>query len=314
MVLAQGSEVVHGRERVATLPRMHADEVDIDADLVRRLVAAQFENWSRLSVEPVAERGTDNALYRLGHDLVVRLPRHAASVPALRAELRWLPVIAPHVPLPVPVPIASGAPTEDYPFDWSVARWLEGELATTVTLADAHHTASVLAEFIAALGRIDTRDGPPPGGRGGPLAPRDAPMRAAMTRLGDRIDVRAVSRLWEDALRAPAWEGPGVWIHGDLDARNVLARDGAISAVVDWGSVAVGDVACDVMVAWKMVAADERESFRRKLGVDDATWRRARGWVLSQSLIALGYYTEENNPLLVREAWRWYREVVADHA
>lgn len=314
MVLAPRPEVVHGRERIgAPAVRMHDDEVHTDASLVRRLVAAQFPEWAALPIEPVAARGTDNALYRLGDEMVARLPRHAASVPALRKELRWLPILAPQVPLPVPVPLATGAPGEGYPFEWVVARWLEGAPAVPDRLADAHQTTLDLASFIVALRCIDATEGPAPGGRGGPLGPRDEPMRAAMTRLGDRIDAHAVAAVWEDALLAQPWYGPGVWIHGDLDARNVLARNGHISAVVDWGSMSIGDAACDVMVVWKMVPAGERETFRRTLGIDEATWRRARGWAISQSLIALGYYTHENNPLLVEEAWSWYREVVADH-
>lgn len=291
---------------------MHADEVDIDIGLVRRLIEVQHPQWGSLPISAVAARGTDNALYRLGDDMVVRLPVHAVSVPSLRKELRWLPRLAPLLPLPVPVPLATGLPGEGYPFEWSVARWLDGEPATPDRLADAHQTTLDLASFLAALHRIDATDGPAPGGRGGPLAPRDEPMRAAMARLGEQIDGRAVAAVWEDALRAPAWDRPGVWIHGDLDARNMLARNGRLSGVVDWGGVAIGDMACDVMVAWKTVPVGERETFRSVLGVDDATWRRARGWAISQSLIALGYYTRENNPLLVDEAWRWYREAVAD--
>jgi aminoglycoside phosphotransferase (APT) family kinase protein len=291
---------------------MHDDEVPIDVALVRRLVAAQFPQWSGLPIDPVAAHGTDNALYRLGEEMVVRLPRHAVSVPALRRELRWLPIVAPQVPLAVPLALATGVPGGGYPYPWAVLGWLAGEPATSDRLADGHQTTLDLASFIGALGRIDATDGPAPAGRGGPLGPRDLPMRAALSRLGDRIDARAVAAVWNDALRAPAWSGPGVWIHGDLDARNVLAQGGRISAVVDWGSMAIGDVACDVMVAWKMVPARERDTFRRTLGIDEPTWRRARGWVISQSLIALGYYTPENNPLLVDEAWRWYREVLAD--
>jgi aminoglycoside phosphotransferase (APT) family kinase protein len=291
---------------------MHTDEVDIDIAIVRRLIAVQHPQWAALPIRPVAARGTDNALYRLGDAMVVRLPVHAASVPGLRKELRWLPTLAPRIPLPVPVPLANGVPGEGYPFEWGVVRWLDGEPAIPGRLADAHQTTLDLASFLESLQRIDATEGPAPGGRGGPLAPRDVPMRAAIAQLGDRIDARAVTAMWEDALRAPAWNRPGVWIHGDLDARNVLARNGRVSGVVDWGSMAIGDVACDVMVAWKMVPAGERKTFRRVLGVDDATWRRARGWAISQSIIALGYYTRENNPVLVGEAWGWYREAIAD--
>lgn len=290
---------------------MHADEVDIDTDLVRRLVAAQHPRWASLEVTPVLPGGTDNALYRLGSELVVRLPRHAVSVPSLEKELAYLPRLR-DLPLAIPKVLVRGEPGEGYPFPWAVLCWVAGEMATAEHLADPDDAMRALAAFIHTLRRQETTGGPPPGGRGGPLAPRDAAMRGAVGAMGECIDGRAVLALWEDALAAPVWAGPGVWIHGDLDSRNVLASGGRICGVVDWGSCAVGDPACDVMVAWKMVPRGLRDVFRQLLAVDDATWRRARGWVLSQALIALGYYTHENNAVLVDEAWRWLNEVLAE--
>ena len=292
---------------------MHDDEVEIEADLVRRLIASQLPRWSSAPVAPVSARGTDNALFLLGDDKVVRLPRHAVSVPSLEREVRWLPLLASRLPLAVPVPLACGAPDETFPFPWAVFSWVNGEPATPDRLADARAAMVTLAAFIESLQAIDASEGPAPRGRGGPLAPREEPMRAAVGRLHDRIDVRLVAEIWEDALTAPIWDRRVVWLHGDLDARNVLASGGHISGVIDFGSMAIGDPASDVMVAWKMVAQAHREAFRRALDVDEATWRRARGWVLSQALIALAYYTPENNPVLVGEAWRWYREVLAEY-
>jgi aminoglycoside phosphotransferase (APT) family kinase protein len=291
---------------------MHDDEVDIHVDLVRGLIASQLPQWLDLAIEPVFPRGTDNALYRLGGDKVVRLPRHADSVPGLRTELRWLPRLAHHLPLEVPVPLATGVPEAGFPFEWAVYRWVAGDPATTENIADVHQAALDLARFIGALQRIDAREGPGPGGRGGPLAPREEPLRRSLATLGGNVDAAAVLAVWDDALRAPPWDRPPVWVHGDLDARNVLATTGRICAVVDFGMVATGDPASDVTVAWKMLPAGERATFRRTLAVDEATWRRARGWAISQSLIALGYYTRENNAVLVDEAWRWYRAVLAD--
>ncbi len=302
---------LHGGERLSAT-RMHDDEVEIDEDLVRRLIVSRHPAWSSLPIAAVLPRGTDNAAYRLGDELVVRLPRHAVSVGSLRKEVACLPRLAPWLPVEVPVPIATDEPAEGYPFPWAVLRWVDGVPATPDRLADAHQTALDLARSIAALQRIDASEGPSPGGRGGPLAPRDAAMRRAVATMAERVDGPAALALWEDALAAPVWAGPGLWIHGDLDARNVLARDGRICGVVDWGSCAVGDPACDVMVAWKMVPRGQRAGFRELLAVDDATWRRARGWVLSQALIALAYYTHENNRVLVDEAWRWLGEVLGD--
>ena len=240
---------------------MHPDQLDVDAPLVRRLLAAQFPQWAELPLEPVEPAGTDNAIYRLGEDLVVRLPSTPRTEATLEKERTWLPKLAPHLPLAVPVPVAEGA----------------------------HN-------FF----------------RGEPLAERDAEVRRSLAALRDEVDVRAVTALWEAALAAPAWQRPPVWIHGDLDARNLLVERGRLSAVIDFGSAGVGDPACDVMVAWKVLSADSRERFRGALSIDDATWERGRGWALSQGLGALAYYTPETNPVLVREARRWLPDVLAD--
>ena len=175
--------------------------------------------------------------------------------------------------------------------------------------------ASDLAEFVAALQRIDATDGPRPGAhnsfRGVPLATRDEPTRAAIAPWATR-STGGGTAAWEAALGAPEWHRAPVWIHGDLDPRNVLVAHGRLSAVIDFGCLGVGDPACDVMVAWKLFTAHTRDVFRAALAVDDATWARARGWALSQALIALGYYTLETNRVLVLEARRWLVEVLAD--
>jgi aminoglycoside phosphotransferase (APT) family kinase protein len=298
--------------------RMHADEVDTDVPVVGRLLAAQFPQWAGLPIDPVSVRGTDNTLYRLGDDKVVRLPRTERTGVALEKERLWLPRLAPFLPLAVPIPLAEGAPDAGYPFEWSVYRWLKGENATTERVADLRQLATDLAQFITALQRIDPTDGPSPGEhnvfRGEPLAARDAGTRAAIVALRGEIDVDAVSAAWESDLRSPGWEQPPVWIHGDLDSRNMLVEGGRLSAVIDWGCLGVGDPACDVMVAWKVLTADTRDLFRTALSVDESTWARARGWALSQALVALSYYTLEANAVLVFEARRWMAEVLADHA
>lgn len=298
--------------------KMHADEVDIDVSLVGRLLTAQFPHWAELPIEPVPFLGTDNALYRVGDELVLRLPRVHRATLALDKECKWLPTLAPLLPLAVPVPLARGLPADGYPWTWSVYRWLEGETATVEPISDLSEAASALAEFIAALQRVDPTDGPPPGEhnvfRGEVLTQRDGAVRTAIASLGGDIDVGAVTTAWDVALRAPTWPGRPVWIHGDLDARNLLVEDGELSAVIDFGCLGVGDPACDVMVAWKVLSADARDSFRATLSIDDATWARSRGWALSQALGALSYYTSETNPDLVREAQAWLSAVLADQA
>jgi len=297
---------------------MHADEVDIDEALVGRLVATQFPHWADLPIERVPDWGTDNALYRLGDDMVVRLPRVPRTAVTLEKELAWLPRLAPLLPLAIPVPLAVGEPADGYPFAWAVYTWLEGETATAERIADPDQAAADLAQFITALQRIDPTNGPPPGEhnvfRGVPLVTRDKSTRASIAALADRIDAGSATAAWDASLAAPDWQRPPVWIHGDLDSRNLLAEGGRLTAAIDWGCLGVGDPACDVAVAWKLFDGAARECFRSELAVDDATWARSRGWVLSQALNALSYYTLETNPVLVREAERWLAEVLADLA
>jgi aminoglycoside phosphotransferase (APT) family kinase protein len=296
--------------------KMHADEVTTDVALVKRLLATQFPQWADLPIRPVRSAGTDNALYRLGDDMAVRLPRIHSAVAQVDKEQQWLPRLAPRLPLAVPVPLAKGSPAHGYPWNWSVYRWLEGENATLERLADPVQAALALAQFVAALQRIDPSGGPPPGThnafRGAPLALRDAPTRAAIASLRGTLDTDAATAAWEAALQAPAWPGPPVWLHGDLQSGNLLCVEGRLSAAIDFGCLGVGDPACDLMVGWNLLCAESREVFRVTLHVDDATRARGRGWALSMGLIALPYY-RSSNPILAGIARRAIAEVLAEH-
>jgi aminoglycoside phosphotransferase (APT) family kinase protein len=296
--------------------KMHADEADIDASLVRRLLAAQFPRWASLRLEPVRSAGTANAIYRLGHDMTVRLPRISGATAEVEKEHEWLPRLAPLLPLAIPVPCAKGMPAEGYPWHWSVYRWIEGDNATLERLADPRAAATALGGFVAALQRIDPAGGPPPGEhnsfRGEPLAMRDEEVRSAIAALHDTLDTDATIRAWDATLRAPEWNGRAVWLHGDLQAGNLLAERGRLSAVIDFGCLGVGDPACDVMAAWAYLSAETRDAFRAALPVDDVTWARGRGWALSFGLIALPYY-RSTNPVLAGIARHAIDEALADH-
>jgi aminoglycoside phosphotransferase (APT) family kinase protein len=291
-------------------------EVRTDAPLVRRLIADQFPSWADLPIVPVTPRGTDNVLYRLGSDMVVRLPRRQIDAVRLAKELHWLPKLSPLLPLATPVPLIAGQPADKYPYGWAVYRWLEGETANDAGISDLARAATDLASFLAALRSVDPTEGPTPGAhnsfRGVPLAVRDEVTRAAMASLQATMNVPAIASVWEEARRVPEWNHEPVWIHGDLDGRNMLVHEGRISAVIDFGCLGVGDPACDVMIGWKVLTPDSRIIFRKALSVDDQTWIRARGWALSQALVALSSYTLETNPTLVREAHRWIEQVLAD--
>jgi aminoglycoside phosphotransferase (APT) family kinase protein len=291
---------------------MHADEVPTDVALVRRLLVEQLPRWADLPLRAVVEQGTDHALYRLGEDLVVRLPRIGWAVEQAARDARWLPVLAPALPVPVPVPLAVGAPGAGYPWPWSVVPWLPG-----VTPTDGNHdgpaVAAELGRFVAALQQVDTAGGPVATGtsRGVPLAARDEATRAAVDGLGDRVDRTAVLRAWDRALSADPWPGPGVWIHGDLDPGNLLVEAGHLSAVIDFGGLGVGDPAADAAPAWSVLDRQTRPVFRQVLGCDEDTWQRGQGWALSTAVIGLGYYWD-TFPAFVVTAQRKIAEVVGE--
>ncbi len=262
----------------------------VDAALVRRLIAEQFPRWSDLPVAPVEFGGWDNRTFHLGAAMTVRLPSGEGYAAQVAKEQRWLPVLAPHLPFPVPAPLAEGAPAEGYPFNWSVYRWIDGDNAEVGRIDDLTGFATDLAAFLAALQRVDPAGGPAAGPhsafRGSPLETYDAETRRAIEVLGDRIPGGRATAVWETALDA-AFEGPPVWFHGDVAVGNLLVRDGRLSAVIDFGCSGVGDPACDVTIAWTLLSGESRQAFRSTLGVDQATWARGRGWTLWKALITL---------------------------
>lgn len=289
--------------------KMHADEVEIPTSLVARLLADQFPHWANLPLAPVPSAGTDNALYRLGDELAVRLPRIHWAMGQVEKELAWLPKFAPHLPLAIPEPLAMGEPGHGYPWRWGVYGWLEGETATPEQIADPREAAVDLAEFVAGIQGLDFAE--PPKGRGVPLAERDEAVRSAIASLRQDYDADVLSGAWETALHTPAWPGPPVWHHGDLQVGNLLARHGRLAAVIDFGCMGVGDPACDVMAAWLYLSAETRQIFRDALQVDDDTWARGKGWALSMGLMALPYY-RTTNPVLAEIGRRAIDEVLAD--
>ncbi len=286
--------------------KMHVDELEIDERVVRRLLVEQFPHWAELPLRRVESVGTVNAIFRLGDEYSVRLARRAGPTAPGGREFTWLPKLAALVPLEIPMPIAQGCPNDEYPWFWEVHTWLEGE-AVPIEAIDGLLAARDLAAFVAAMQQVDSSGGPP--GRGIPLAQRDKDFRYWLARFdGDP----SVSAVWESALASPPWSGPPVWHHGDLDARNWLVREERISGVIDWGEMGVGDPACDVMVAWKLHSPAARDAFRETLPTDDATWARARGWIVSQAVAILAYYTPQNNPILYNEAKSWLDLVLSD--
>jgi aminoglycoside phosphotransferase (APT) family kinase protein len=293
--------------------KMHVDEVETDVELVRRLLAGQFRQWAELSIDPVVSYGTDHDIYRLGHRLAARLPRIGWATRQAAKEGEWLPKLAPHLPLAVPVQLAVGVPAEGYPFAWSIYEWLPGENANGA-IDDLDRAAVDLAAFVNALRRIDTTGAHHrgPRERGAPLAELDDQFRESLAQLGDRVDGDAALRSWEESLNASVWGGVETWVHGDLLPGNLLIVDGRLSGVIDFGCLNVGDPACDLQTAWNVFSGDNRSRFFSELQADDASRLRGRGWALYQAVVALPYYWDTNAGM-VRQALHALTEVLDDH-
>ncbi len=298
-----------------TARKTYADNADIDASLVRRLVATQFPQWAELPVTPVANGGWDHRTFHLGEHMTVRLPSAAAYSQQVEKEQRWLPRLAPFLPLAIPCSLAMGQPAEGYPWPWSVYRWIEGETATIERIDDLCYFAGALAGFLVALQRIDASGGPKAGPhnfyRGGTLSVYDAQARQAIVALDGAINADAVTAVWDAAL-ASEWEHPDFWVHGDISVGNLLVKDGRLCAVIDFGSSGVGDPACDLVIAWRFLRDESRGVFRAALPLDRGTWARARGWALWKALIVAARLPD-TNPLDVDESRRVIDEVLADH-
>jgi aminoglycoside phosphotransferase (APT) family kinase protein len=289
--------------------------IEIDSALVRRLVADQFPEWADLTVEPVAQSGWDNRMFHLGDHLVVRLPSANAYAPQVEKEHRWLPILAPSLPLEIPAPVRFGTPTSDFPRHWSVYRWIDGESAAASRIFDEREFATQLAHFLNALERIAATGAPPPGPhnfyRGGSLSTYDAEARNAIIALKGRIDTVTATTLWDHAL-ATSWTKPPVWIHGDVSAGNLLLREGRLSSVIDFGMMGIGDPACDLTIAWTLFSEASRASFRAALPHDANTWARGRAWTLWKAVIVAAGHSKTNAVEAARP-FRVIEEVLEDH-
>jgi aminoglycoside phosphotransferase (APT) family kinase protein len=289
--------------------------IEIDATLVKELIRTQFPLWAELPVARVENDGWDNRTFRLGDRMSVRLPSALRYVAQVEKEHRWLPVLRPQLPLAIPIPVGLGAPGAGYPWPWSIYGWLDGKPAHADDIPDLSRFAVELAHFLVALRRIDAGNGPVAGPhnfhRGGSLAVYDTETRQSIETLADMIDVAGVTEVWDMAL-STSWQGPPVWVHGDIAESNLLMTDGRLHAVIDFGNAGLGDPSCDLVIAWTFLDPTSRKEFRRAVALDTATWRRARGWAIWKALITL-VQLRDTNPVKANRARQIVRNILDDH-
>jgi len=293
---------------------MPAAELDITPDLVRRLLQAQQPDLAGRPIELMAN-GWDNVVYRLGSELLVRLPRREIAANLVVHEQRWLPVLQARLPLPIPAPVRIGNPDLGYPWSWSVVPFLPGQVAAQNPPPDLRDAAVVMAEFLAALHTPAPADAPVNAYRGVPLANRRTAVFENLAAVADLVDPTAVKRVWDAAIAVPAWGADPAWLHGDLHPANILVDRGRISGVIDFGDITAGDPAADLSVAWMLLPAEHHDAFRNiyrtaaSHAVDDDIWVRARGWALTLSLAFLAHSAD--NPQLSRIGRRTIGAVLA---
>jgi aminoglycoside phosphotransferase (APT) family kinase protein len=283
-------------------------EVDVSVELVLQLLAEQHPDLAGLALGVLAN-GWDNMVCTVGADLLARLPRRALAAELVAHEQRWLPVLAPRLPLPIPAPVRVGRPADRFPWKWSVVPFLPGQVAALAAPDDLASAAVALGEFLAALHVPAPPEAPVNPFRGGPLADRASRVTEHLGLIATGTEAGAARAIWESAVEAAPWAGPPAWVHGDLHPANILVNAGAISAVIDFGDVTAGDPATDLSVAWMLFPAKERAVFWQAYGrADDHTRARARGWALSLALVFLTYSAD--NPLIGGIGKRTFREVL----
>lgn len=273
--------------------------IKIDVNLVSKLINSQFPEWSKLGIKPVEKSGNDNRTFHLGNSMSVRLPSDEAYVPQVEKEQKWLPILAKQLSTPISEPLAKGLPSEDYPYPWSVNKWLDGETLTLENINDLNQFANDLGKFLVDLQSIDTTGGPLAGEhnfyRGGDIVIYDEECREAIKTINS-FNQHLLEEIWELAL-ASKWVNEPVWVHGDLVPGNILVKNGKLFAVIDFGILGVGDPSCDAAMAWTFFDEGSRKIFKKALNFDEETWNRARGWALWKALITYNYNLHSNKTI-----------------
>lgn len=260
-------------------------EVEVTEQLARTLLAEQHPDLAGLPLT-WAGTGWDNALWRVGDHLAARFPVRELAASLVSHEQQWLPVLAPRLPVDVPVPVRVGLPSAGYPWTWSVVPWFDAVPAHHTPVVGRTAWAPALADVFLALHRPAPDDAPVNPFRGVPVAPREPALRERLDALALPLGDRILER-WRELVDAPGWDGPALWLHGDPHPANLLVHDGRLRAVIDFGDVTSGDPASDLSTAWLTFDAEGRAAFRDRLAYDDATWRRAQAWALHMAVTLL---------------------------
>lgn len=289
---------------------MHKNEFNVDETLITNLLKQQCPELAELPLAKIKHYGTDNAIFRVGEEYAIRLPRVEYAAEQIEKEIKWLPKFAPHLPLVIPSPTKIGNPSEEFPHPWYVYHWIDGVDAYNIPPSDLNQLACDLAGFIKALWKLDTNDAPA-ARRGLPLNTQDKSVREAISNLADMVDTDAVARIWRECLAIPNWNKTPVWLHADLLPSNLLLQDSKLHAVIDFGLMGIGDPACDLIPAWCLFDADARKIFKETIGIDENTWARGKGWALSIALIIMPYY-KDTNPVLMSVAKRIIGEITSN--
>ncbi len=281
-------------------------EVGVDAELVAGLLSDQWPDWTGQAPVLFAN-GWDNTLFRVGESHIVRLPRRSLAAQLVKNEAKWLPLLAPRLPIPIPAPVLAGNPGRGFPWSWNVVPWLPGRSVAESQSLDSKSAAIEMAAFLTALHHPAPEEAPSNPFRGGPLSERDSGFRERVQLLNPSP---SVLELWDELSSSPAHSGPAVWLHGDLHPHNLLERDGSLSAVIDFGDITAGDPATDLAVAW-MLSPTAVPVVREAYGDEDPSlWRRARAWALHFSLVYL--LNSDDNPTMRGIGERTLQAVLED--
>lgn len=289
---------------------MHDNEFESDEPLVAALVSKQFPEHAHLPIRKIIHSGSDHAIFRLGKEYAVRLPRIPSAEEQMMKEQLWLPKFS-ALPLTIPIPIANGKPSNECPYHWYIYNWIEGRNSYDEKPTDLCQAAGDLAMFIRALWKIDTTDAPV-ARRGLPLISQNDEVVTAIQALKGAMDMDSITDIWQETANTPLWNNPPVWLHGDLLPSNLLVQNGTLHAVIDFGLAGIGDPACDLIPAWSLFDTTSRAVFKDALAVDANTWERGKGWALSIALIIIPYYLH-TNPVLVSVAKRMIDEILGDY-